>query len=509
MAELRTLNVIAIDDEHKYRLAIKSLLEDTGAFRVNIYATGKDAIADKQTIHEADIAIIDQEMPDLDGFQTGMSLINQNPRIFLIMLTAYGTVEKADRAMGDFKFHAYIKKPLEIETLDQLLSGPRMKKHMTWRQQVSEREKNLAPKLIGVSESVKKLRKTIMKIGLSGPGKPILILGQPGTGKEVVARAIHHSMFGGKSSPFMGVSSSMPIDLFESELYGHEKGVFPGAEKKEGLFEKLKGGTLLLDDIQTMSWDHQGKLLRALQEKRSRRVGSSKEYEIDLQLIMTINIDPQKAIQEKKLRGDLYYRSGTHIILFPLRKRKEDIPLLVEHFIAMYQTNPPKILSNRLLKEIINFPWIGNVRQLENSIARAMSLSDGSDLDRSYIFDNNDEIQEAFQEDWDHDVYDQTFDSDMGPNPTLIEFDWDRLEPDLKIFMDISEKGLEEKKTRKKMWEEILKELSIIGIEWGKNPQQFSQKMENRIAKLLEIHPELKAHYKNITNYCRHYGYIS
>jgi two-component system, NtrC family, response regulator AtoC len=336
---------------------------------------------------EFDIILTDLNLPDISGIEMVRRSKELSPLTEIIMVTGFGSVEKAIEATKAGAFY-YVEKPVEFEELLVLIE-----KAVERKQQAAE-IKELRGKLssptsyegvIGGSRSMQNIYEIIENVAESDAN--ILILGESGTGKEVIANAVHYkSRRAGK--PFIKVNcSALPKDLIESQLFGHIKGSFTGANAdKVGFIGQANGGSLLLDEIGEMPADLQPKLLRVLQEKIYYRVGSDKPQEVDFRLICSTNRNPFEAIQDGNLREDLYYRINTiEIKIPPLRERMEDVPMLAEHFLTIYGEKynlKDAEFSQLAYDQMLNYNWRGNVRELQHVIERAVLLSKRGKIDK-------------------------------------------------------------------------------------------------------------------------------
>jgi DNA-binding NtrC family response regulator len=377
--------VLIVDDEKAIRWSLGEALRGDG-YDVAEAGDGKSGIkAFKED--PADIVILDLKLPDRSGIDILKSLKKDDEDLPVIMMTAYGEVETAVEALKngayDFmlkpfqleKMKVAIKHALETRQLRTELDGIRRK----------DRENYNIRNFIGKSGVMQEVFETIRKIGESR-ASTILIQGESGTGKELVARAIHDASEGGKTRPFLEINcAALPETLLESELFGHEKGAFTDAKtRKKGLFELAEGGTIFLDEIGEMGITLQSRLLRVLENKTFRRVGGVKDLRTNTRIISATNRDLKISIKEGLFRNDLYYRLQViPVYLPPLRDRREDIPLLVNHFISMFNKEFKKKIK-KPGKEVLNvlqaYSWPGNVRELKNVIERAILLDADEEL---------------------------------------------------------------------------------------------------------------------------------
>jgi two-component system response regulator PilR (NtrC family) len=374
--------ILVIDDEKGMRDFLAIMLRKEG-FQVQLAEDGRTAI---QLISNNvfDIVISDIRLPDIDGIEILKHCKRVSPETDFILITAYASTETAVEAV---KMGAadYIYKPFDVEEmkiiLNRCISKKRLEQENVYLKKSIERQMQFE-NIIGPSPKMQNIFDLIHKI--STTSSTILISGESGTGKELVAKATHYNSLR-KDQAFVTINcSAIPENLLESELFGHVKGAFTGAvQNKKGLFEVADRGTLMLDEIGEMDQGMQVKLLRALQEKRIRRVGGTEEIPIDVRVIASTNRDLQKSVSEGRFREDLFYRINViPIHIPPLRERKEDIHPLAEFFVRKYaaeMNRAIKRISPEAMKLLENYDWPGNVRELENAIERAIAL-EPSDL---------------------------------------------------------------------------------------------------------------------------------
>ncbi|MBP1718765.1 MAG: two component, sigma54 specific, transcriptional regulator, Fis family [Deltaproteobacteria bacterium] len=375
--------ILVIDDEPFAREFFQKLLEKTAS---QVHAVGSGAEGIQALLQSAfALVILDIRLPDANGIEILKQAREISPLTPVIMITAYGTVEDAVRAMklGAFDF---LMKPFEetgkvlITIKNAIYQGHLEKENLSLRQQV--KTEGLFPQIIGRSAGMKKVFELIKKA--SEVESNVLIQGESGTGKELVARAIHSSS-GRKKSIFLTVNcGALPENLLESTLFGYEKGAFTGAIKTtKGYFEEADGGTLFLDEIGEASSSLQIRLLRALQEREVVRVGGTKSYPVDVRMIMATNKDLKEEVVKRRFRKDLFYRINVIKIDLPLLKdRRDDIPLLIDHFVDNYcarMNKRKKTLDPKALPVLMSHDWPGNVRELQNVIERIVALH-GADI---------------------------------------------------------------------------------------------------------------------------------
>jgi DNA-binding NtrC family response regulator len=374
--------VLVVDDEPFAREFFKKLLEKTVS-QVNAVETGAEGI---QALQQSpyDLAILDIRLPDTNGIEVLKQFKEMSPLTPVLMITAYGTVEDAVRAMklGAFDF---LMKPFEetgkvlITIKNAIYQGQLEKENLSLRQQI--KTEGLFPQIIGRSAGMKKVFELVKKA--SDVDSNVLIQGESGTGKELVARAIHTNSRRKKSALLTVNCGALPENLLESTLFGYERGAFTGAIKTtKGYFEEADGGTLFLDEIGEASSSLQVRLLRTVQEREVVRVGGTKSYPVDVRMIMATNKDLKEEVVKRRFRKDLFYRINVIKIELPLLKdRREDIPLLIDYFIENYcqrMNKRKKALDSKALPALINHDWQGNVRELQNVIERIVALHAGA-----------------------------------------------------------------------------------------------------------------------------------
>lgn len=364
--------VLIIDDEQSIRDSLKGALGDEG-YHVATVASGEEGLA-KIREETPDVILLDIWMPEMDGVETLKRIKDQNPSQVIIMMSGHGTIETAVKAtkLGAYDF---VEKPLSLEKLLVLLERATNVQDLV-RENVALRKQIRKNKiLIGKSEAMAQLQTAIKQVAPTTGS--VLITGENGTGKELVANSIHF-LSKRHDRPFIEVNcAAIPEQLIESELFGHVKGSFTGAtQNRKGKFDLANGGTLFLDEIGDMSLRTQAKILRILQEQTFERVGGSQVINVDVRVVAATNKDLKEEIQKGNFREDLFYR--LNVIPFsipPLRERKEDIPLLSEHFINESCTNHQKkkrVLTPEAVNVLSQYSWPGNVRELKNLIERVI-----------------------------------------------------------------------------------------------------------------------------------------
>ena len=377
--------VLIIDDEKAIRWSLGEALRNDG-YDVAEAENGKTGIKSFRD-DPADIVILDLKLPDKSGIDILKTLKKEDDDLPVIMMTAYGEVETAVDALKNGAYD-FMLKPFQLEKMKvairHALENRQLKTELDGMRK-RDRENYNIKSFIGKSEVMQEVFKTIKKIGESR-ASTILIQGESGTGKELVARAIHDASEGGKARPFLEINcAALPETLLESELFGHEKGSFTDAKsRKKGLFELAEGGTIFLDEIGEMGVTLQSRLLRVLENKTFRRVGGVKDLRVNTRIISATNRDLKVSIKEGVFRNDLYYRLQViPIHLPPLRERKEDITLLSNHFISMFNKEFKKNIKKAgkdVLKILKEYSWPGNVRELKNVIERAILLDAEDEL---------------------------------------------------------------------------------------------------------------------------------
>ncbi len=382
-------HILVVDDEANMLALFKKVLGKEG-YRVDTAESGKEALR-LLAREEFDLVISDLKMPGLDGLDLLKRVKSQTPQLPFIVLTAFGTVDSAVAAMKEGAYD-YLTKPANNEEIKivvrKALELYRLTQEVERLRGQVETDSDFK-NIIGRSRKMRSLFRLIRLVANSNT--TILINGESGTGKELIARGIHYSS-PRRDRTFVAIDcGALPETLLESELFGHVRGSFTGAiNNKKGLFEEADGGTLLLDEIGDTTLAFQSKLLRVLQEGEIRPVGSNKSIKVDVRVIAATNRDLRERVENKSFREDLYYRLAVvPVQIPPLRDRKEDIPLLVDHFLKKYcdQNNISlKQISPQIMKILIDYPWRGNVRELENVIERAVLMSPGPKVKMEALF---------------------------------------------------------------------------------------------------------------------------
>ena len=375
-------HLLIVEDEASLREVVAERLADEG-YEVVQAANGEEAV-DRLAEFAFDIIVTDLRLPGIDGGKVLEAALARYPEIIGIVVTGYGTVKDAveaiKRGAADF-----VTKPFQFDellhVLDSALEQRRLKSENAYLRSELERRYSFQG-IVGRSRPMRSLFQLLETV--SATGSTILVTGETGTGKELVARAIHHNS-PRRANQFVAINcSAIPETLLEAELFGHVRGAFTGAVgNRVGRFEQAHKGTLFLDEVGTMGAPLQMKLLRTLQEREVERVGDSRPIKVDVRVIAATNSELARLVAEGKFREDLYYRLNViPVRLPPLRDRREDIPLLVQHFLDRFcrDMDPPRpvmTVSQQAMRQLMAYGWPGNVRQLENALERAVALGAG------------------------------------------------------------------------------------------------------------------------------------
>lgn len=379
--------VLIIDDEEIMR-EVFSRVVAAGGHQVLLASSGEEGV-ELIRREPVDLVLLDLMLPGIGGLETLKKILELDPDLAVIMVTAYASIENAVQAtrLGAFDF---VTKPFRNEELLLVIkNGIRQRRLELENRQLKSslhRSQGHFQNIVGKSEPIRRVTELITQVG---PGRStVLITGESGTGKELVAKAVHN-LSPRRDRAFVPVNSgSIPSELLESELFGHVKGAFTGATAtKKGLFEIAHGGTIFLDEIDTVPVQTQAKLLRVLQEREFRPVGGVRNIKVDVRIVAATNVDLKLAVGEGRFREDLYYRLKVITLdVAPLRDRKDDIPLLAHHFLTRFSRENGKRMKSidqDALRVLMNHDWPGNVRELENAIERAVVLSGTSASVRS------------------------------------------------------------------------------------------------------------------------------
>jgi two-component system, NtrC family, nitrogen regulation response regulator NtrX len=368
-------SVLIIDDETSILKSLGGALKDEG-YRVRSCTSGKEGLETLRA-DRSDVVLLDIWMPDMDGLETLKQIKAEWPDQTVIMMSGHGTIETAVRStkLGAFDF---VEKPLSLERVLVLLQNASSVSDLARENQALRKQVQKHRMLVGQSASIRNLQDLIRRVAPTTGS--VLITGENGTGKELVAHSIH-ALSQRYNKPFVEVNcAAIPEELIESELFGHEKGAFTGATQlRRGKFDLANGGTLFLDEIGDMSLKTQAKILRILQEQKFERVGGSQTTSVDVRIVAATNKDLKGEIQRGGFREDLFYR--LNVIPFhvpPLRDRNEDVPMLAAHFLKEFSLTHgrrQRELTKEAMQVLVSYPWPGNVRELKNLIERVVILS--------------------------------------------------------------------------------------------------------------------------------------
>jgi DNA-binding NtrC family response regulator len=368
-------NVLIIDDEKAIRKTLAEILSYEG-YKIDEAENGEEGLK-RFREKTYDVVLCDIKMPKLDGIEFLDKAREHNPDVPVIMISGHGTIETAVEAVKKGAYD-YISKPPDLNRLLITIRNATDKTNLVTETKVLRRKVGRVEEMIGDSPAIMKIKDTIEKVAPTDAR--VLITGENGVGKELVARWLHEKSHRNKS-PIVEVNcAAIPTELIESELFGHEKGSFTSAVKQRiGKFEQAHGGTLFLDEIGDMSLNAQAKVLRALQEGKITRVGGDKDISVDVRVVAATNKDLLKEVEEKNFRLDLYHRLSVIIIHVPsLNDRREDIPHLVQHFLQIICTEygiPVKGIEKDAIEALKQNNWTGNIRELRNVVERLIILS--------------------------------------------------------------------------------------------------------------------------------------
>jgi DNA-binding NtrC family response regulator len=380
---MKRARVLVVDDEPTMADGLRMVLTEEG-YAVRVAGTVAAGLAE-QTEHDFDLAVVDLMLPDGDGLTLLKELKARDGAIEIIVVTAHGSIPKAVEAIKAGAFY-FVGKPFEPDEILVLAAKALERRRLVAETSDLRRrlgEQSADGEILGSAPSMRRVFETLESV--AGSDASVLIVGESGTGKELIANALHEKS-PRREGPWVKVNcAALPKDLIESELFGHVKGAFTGAATdKVGLLEEANHGSLLLDEITEMPVDLQAKLLRVLEDRTFRRIGGSKPISSDFRLVSATNRDATQAVQDGRLRQDLYFRINTVTIAIPpLRERAEDIPVLVRAFLERYRARHRRMVEGiapDAYRQLLTYPWPGNVRELQHAIERAVLVARGPEV---------------------------------------------------------------------------------------------------------------------------------
>ena len=404
MSDERRVRLLIVDDEQSIRKLCVKIGESLNF--VCFEAENAEAALAKLESDIPDLVLVDLRMAQMSGLEFLETVKKQLPRTEVAIITGYGSIDNAVQAMK-LGAYDYITKPFRLEEMKLVLQRMAQKVHLLHENRALR--ERVSTEMGGIVGNSKEMQDVLVLIDrLKDTRTPVLITGESGTGKELVARAIHYRGVLAKR-PFVAVDcGSLVPTLIESELFGYEKGAFTGAlRSKEGLFQSAEGGTIFLDEIGELPLEMQAKLLRVLQEKEVRPVGSNQRVKVDVRVIAATNRDLEAAYRNGTFRKDLYFRLNVVTLhISPLRDRRGDVPDLVQWFLSRYAPTQPIKISQAAMRCLREYDWPGNVRELENCIERAVALGDQQVIDvqdlppgiRSHVSGNSSAVEHVFEE---------------------------------------------------------------------------------------------------------------
>jgi DNA-binding NtrC family response regulator len=380
---MQTPTILVVDDEPLIRFALAERLTEEG-YRVIEADTAAGALA--RSVDGVDLVLLDYKLPDGDGIEVLKRLKERDPDALVILLTAHVSVDLAVEAMKQGAYH-YANKPFNLDEIavqvEKALETTRLRREVR-ALRATQAQPYSFDRIVGEGAAVVAVKALLKKVA-SSPASTVLLTGESGTGKDLAAKVLHYNS-ARASKPFMNITcSALPEALMESELFGHERGAFTGADRqKRGLFEVADGGTVFLDEIGEMVPGLQAKLLRFLEEKTFKRVGGAVDIKVDVRVVAATNRNLQEEVKQGRFREDLFYRLNVlPIAQPPLRDRADDIPRLVEFYVDVYNTEFKKRIrgvSADAMAQLQRHPWPGNIRELRNAVERAMLLTEEQTL---------------------------------------------------------------------------------------------------------------------------------